>query len=212
MRSAWYGTKPRLTWGTSWQRRRGEAEVVHVEDLASSTAVRDGVVDGSALVEQLGLFDDGDGHAEQGLHLGVAVFAVVLGIGGDERAEGGDDEVQAGEARGGEDLVLREHGERVLDEVPGVELVEFFHDGGDGVGVGELRAALLELGQGVLVAAYVHHAGQGVKDAGEGVGVVVEIDLGGDLLPYLVLEVARDGGVGDARVVAGRVRDGVEEL
>ena len=96
--------------------------------------------------------------------------------------------------------------------VPRVELVEFFHDGGDGVGVGELRAALLELGQGVLVAAYAHHAGQGVEDAGEGAGVVVEIDLGGNLLPYLVLEVARDGGVGDARVVDGRGRDGVEEL
>ena len=83
---------------------------MHVEDLASNTAVGDGVVDGSALVEQLGLFDDGDGRAEQRLHLRVAVFVVVLRISGDECAEGADDEVQAGEARGGEHFVLREHG------------------------------------------------------------------------------------------------------
>jgi len=44
--------------------------------------------------------------AEQRLHLRVAIFAIVLGIGGDERAEGAHDEVQAREAREGEHLVL----------------------------------------------------------------------------------------------------------
>ena len=42
-----------------------------------------------------------------------------------------------------------------LDKVPRDGLVELFHDG-------ELHAALLGLGQGVLVAARAHYAGQGV--------------------------------------------------